>query len=133
MPPRTRPATRPDVLGVAAGAWLTRSVGRLEPGHPAKWVEVPAQVAQRMLPETARLVADLPREGSREVVWVAGVDELRVATDALALACRPLPILCGGPGEPAPAPTLSGITLPLPDPTAAGGTRPASPIPDAAP
>ncbi len=85
---RTR-ASSVNVLGLAAGTWLTASRGKLEPGSLSRWIEVPAKQAVPLLQRTTRLVADLPTAGSRTVVWVSGADELRVATDKVTLACSP--------------------------------------------
>jgi hypothetical protein len=78
-----------NVLGLAAGTWLTASRGRLKPGSLSRWIEVPVKQAVPLLQRTTRLVADLPTTGSRTVVWVSGADELQVATDKVTLACSP--------------------------------------------
>jgi hypothetical protein len=61
---------------------------RLRPGVGTKWIEVPAADAQRLIRDTARLVADLPRDGSSTVVWRSGASELLVETDQLTLTCN---------------------------------------------
>lgn len=123
MPPRSRTTTRfsrPDIVGVPAGDWLTLSRGRLDAGRPAKWIEVPVRAAQEMLTAVTRLVADLPRTGSRDVVWVSGRDELKVATERVTLACSPglvvitIPVAC----DQLPARSRSIVEVPL-----AVGTR----------
>jgi len=56
--------------------------------------------AQRILRTTVRLVADLPRDSSPEVVWVLGASELLVHTAGIGLSCQPgqvtitLPVAC---------------------------------------
>ncbi len=106
--PASARAGRPLVVGVPAGEWLTLSNGRLHPGRPSKPIEIPAKDAQQLLQAATRLVADLPTTGSRDVVWVSGTDELRVATADVTLACHPglvvvtVPVSCdqlsGRPG-----------------------------------
>lgn len=123
MPPRRRTTTRttrPDILGVPTGDWLTVSRGRLDVGRPAKWIEIPERAAQELLPGVTRVVADLPRTGSRDVVWVSGRDELKVATGRTTLACKPglvvitIPVAC----DQLPARSRSTVDVPL-----AVGTR----------
>lgn len=123
MPARPRATTgvtRPDIVGVPAGDWLTLSRGRLSPGRPSRWIEIPVQAAQQVLQATTRLVADLPRTGSRDVVWVSGTDELRVSTERVTLACNPglvvitIPVAC----DQLPARSRSTVDVPL-----AVGTR----------
>ena len=83
-------AATPTVLGVEVGsaAWLTRLRRRLGAGETAGWIEVPVRDAERLLRATARLVADLPRDTSQDVVWVSGSSELLVHTDRLSLSCN---------------------------------------------
>ncbi|HEU4426505.1 MAG TPA: hypothetical protein VFR67_28530 [Pilimelia sp.] len=88
----TRPKPGPQVLGVAVrdNAWFKRLRRdlRLAPGVPAPdLLKVPAPDAQRILRTTVRLVADIPRHSSPEVVWVLGASELIVHTDRLGLSC----------------------------------------------
>lgn len=118
MPARSRAtpgSNRPDIVGVSAGDWLTVSRGRLSAGRPAKWIEIPVQTAQQMLQATTRLVADLPRTGSRDVVWVSGTDELKVATERVTLTCHPglvvitIPVAC----DQLPARSRSTVDVPL--------------------
>jgi hypothetical protein len=88
----TRPEHGPQVLGVAVrdNAWfkrLSRQID-LKPGAAAPDVlKVPAGDAQRILRETVRLVADIPRGSSPEVVWVLGASELIVHTAGIGLSC----------------------------------------------
>lgn len=118
MPARPRATagiSRPDILGVPTGDWLTLSRGRLSAGRPATWIEVPAKTAQEILQATTRLVADLPRTGSRDVVWVSGTDELTVATERVALTCHPglvvitIPVAC----DQLPPRSRSTVDVPL--------------------
>ncbi|HZC25838.1 MAG TPA: hypothetical protein VE287_02370 [Actinopolymorphaceae bacterium] len=94
-----RPTTATDelgstVLGVAVRdtAWFRR-IDRevsLPPGTPApQLLRVPAPEAQRILRTTVRLVADIPRGSSPDVVWVDGGSELLVHTAAIELSCLP--------------------------------------------
>lgn len=101
MASRTRASlARPEIVGIPAGDWLTRSLGRLNPGSASKWLEIPVGVAQEILQQTTRLVADLPTTGNRNVVWVSGTDELSVSTDHVTLSCQPglvvvtIPVAC---------------------------------------
>jgi hypothetical protein len=88
----TRPKPEPQVLGVAVrdNAWFKRLSRRIElkPGAAASDVlKVPAGDAQRILRQTVRLVADIPRGSSPEVVWVLGASELIVHTAGIGLSC----------------------------------------------
>jgi hypothetical protein len=88
----TRPKPGPEVLGVAVrdNAWFRRLSQRirLEPGAPAPdLLRVPDGDAERILRETVRLVADIPRGSSPEVVWVLGAGELIVHTAGMGLSC----------------------------------------------
>ncbi len=49
------------------------------------WVRVPTTDGQRLLRATARLVADLPKDSSQDVVWTLGASELLVHTGRLGL------------------------------------------------
>ena len=61
---------------------------RVAPGQPAPTLlRVPAAEANRVLQQTVRLVADLPRGSSGLVVWQQGGSELAVRTKEIALAC----------------------------------------------
>lgn len=119
MSPTARSATRRDIVGVPAGPWLTTSRGRLKPGSVGRWIEVPADASQKMLQQTTRLVADLPRTGSRTVVWVSGTDELRVATDQVTLTCHPGLVVIGIPVD---CDQLSGRTARVVEVALAVGT-----------
>jgi hypothetical protein len=46
----------------------------------SEWLRVPTADAQRLLRAVARLVADLPRDSSQDVVWTLGASELLVRT-----------------------------------------------------
>jgi len=89
----TGPKPGPEVLGVAVrdNAWfkrLSRGI-KLKPGVPAPdLLKVPADDAQRILRQTARLVADIPPGSSPEVVWVLGASEVIVQTGGIGLSCR---------------------------------------------
>jgi hypothetical protein len=81
-----------DLLGVtlADSPWLRRVSRRieLEPGAPAPDpLKVPEKDAQRILRQSVRLVADIPKGSSPEVVWAHGDSELLVHTGEIALAC----------------------------------------------
>ena len=73
-------------LDLRSRSWLPRAV-TLSTGTTKSWVSVPAKDANAMLPEVARVVADLPVGSSPEVVWGAGADELLVLTGRTVLAC----------------------------------------------
>lgn len=61
---------------------------RITPGQPVStMLHVPAAEATRVLQQTVRLVADLPRGSSGLVVWQQGGSELAVRTKEIALAC----------------------------------------------
>lgn len=45
-----------------------------------EWLRVPTADARRLLRAVTRLVADLPRESSQDVVWALGASELLVRT-----------------------------------------------------
>lgn len=71
-------------------AWLTRldPTVALPPGAPAPTVlRVPAAEAQKVLRDTVRFVADIPKGSSLQFVWVQGADELRVDAGEIELAC----------------------------------------------
>ena len=66
---------------------LPRS-SRLKPGDVApNKLTIPEGKAQKLMPEVARLVADLPRGSTPEVVWSDGGSELMVNTDSIRIAC----------------------------------------------
>lgn len=73
-----------------------------------QWLRVPITTVNRMLPEVARLVADLPTDTTPDVVWVSGADELLVHTDSLRLSAATgvlqatLRVECDQLREPAP-------------------------------
>lgn len=97
----TSAAARPRVLGVdvRSADWMPRAA-RIAEGTARDWVKVPAGDAQRLLRETARLVADLPKDVNQTVVWVAGASELLVHTDRITLDCNAglvtlgIPVVC---------------------------------------
>lgn len=61
--------------------------GLEETGRILDWVRVPgSKEVERLVRETARLVADLPVTSNRDVVWQAGASELLVRTDRLTVA-----------------------------------------------
>jgi hypothetical protein len=86
MPPR-RLTQRTDVsiLGVDLGRAIVVPDVVLDPGSTADWIRVPAKTAQRLLVEVTRLVADLPADSGRDVVWQSGANELLVLTDRVTL------------------------------------------------
>lgn len=49
------------------------------------WLRLTTTDAQRVLRQVTRLVADLPRDSSGDVVWHSGADELLVRTDQVTL------------------------------------------------
>jgi hypothetical protein len=63
-------------------------------------IKISDDEAQRTLRATVRVVADLPRDSSPEVVWVLGASELLVHTAGIELSCRPgqvtitVPVTC---------------------------------------
>jgi hypothetical protein len=89
----SRAAPRPSlVLGVevADASWLERlrTTAELPPGRLATdALQVPVAVAQKLLRDTVRLVADIPRDGSPDVVWTRGASELLVHAARTALSC----------------------------------------------
>lgn len=78
-------------------------------------IRVPAALAQRTLRQTVRLVADLPRGSSPDVVWQDGANELLVHTGGIRLGCLPglvtigLPVSCDQLGEDALAEVPLGV------------------------
>lgn len=78
-----------QLLGVDLGAarWMPRAV-RLTSGTTMSWISVPTQEANALLGGVVRLVADLPRDASPELVWTSGADELLVHTARTTLACN---------------------------------------------
>ncbi|MEJ1109449.1 MULTISPECIES: hypothetical protein [unclassified Kribbella] len=101
---QTTPAT-PTVLGVAVrdDTWF-RPAGnqaKLDPGRAtSNLLKVPAGDGQRILRQTVRLVADIPRRASPDLVWVQGASELLVRTGGIGLTCLSglitiaLPVTC---------------------------------------
>jgi len=62
----------------------------IETGATAKeWLRVPTPDAQRLVRAVARLVADLPRDTSPDVVWTFGASELLVHTGRLNMSLAP--------------------------------------------
>ncbi|MBV1856282.1 hypothetical protein [Catellatospora tritici] len=107
MTEAARPQHHPDqagaqVLGIAVAHadWfhaLDRGV-YLVAGRPApERLKVPVGDAQRLLRQTARTVADAPPKGNGDVVWTAGVSELRVRSAALELTCESGVVTVGVP------------------------------------
>ncbi|MEQ7008581.1 hypothetical protein ABN028_20620 [Actinopolymorpha sp. B17G11] len=103
--PTAAEGPQPTVLGVAIrdDSWFRRVDPRLEldPGARAPdLLKVPADGAQRILRQTVRLVADIPRGSSPDVVWVDGANELLVRTGGIGLSCLTglvtvtLPVTC---------------------------------------
>lgn len=94
-------AGRPQLLGVELSRRVTfPEPERVAPGRVASdWVRVPTSDAQRLLREVARLVADLPRDSSRDVVWTLGSSELLVHTGRLVLAVSAGLVTVGIPVE----------------------------------
>lgn len=85
-------AARPEVLGVRVrdDTWFRRLSRRtvVQAGGPApRLLRVPAGDAQKILRSTVRLVADLPRDSTPEVVWAKGDSELVVHTSDIGLTC----------------------------------------------
>lgn len=56
--------------------------------RPGRLLKVEAEKAQRLLQQSVRLVADLPKDSSADVVWVQGASELLVRTGSIGLDCR---------------------------------------------
>ena len=77
-----------QVLGVDLSRLRTMVTGlRLkERAAASRWLSVPVATVNRMLPAATRLVADLPRGSTPEVVWTSGSSELLVHTDRVAMA-----------------------------------------------
>lgn len=81
-------------------------------------LRVPVQQAQRTLRQTVRLVADLPRGSSPDVVWRDGANELLVHTGGISIACRPglvafgLPVTCDQLGKHATVQVPLGVGTP---------------------
>lgn len=85
-------SAKPTVLGVAVhdDTWFRPVDSRagLDPGRAtSNLLKVPAGDAQRILRQTVRLVADIPRNASPDVVWVQGASELLVRTGGIGLSC----------------------------------------------
>lgn len=89
----TTSRTRRPVAGLAAGTTTK------------EWLRLPTGEAARRLREVARLVADIPRDSSTDVLWVLGDSHLLVHTGDVALALEPglatvtLPVACDQTGE----------------------------------
>jgi hypothetical protein len=61
---------------------------RLPPGAAVpQLLRVPAPQAERILRQTIRLVADIPKGSTPQMVWVRGADELLVHLDDVGLSC----------------------------------------------
>jgi hypothetical protein len=83
---------------------------KLKPGEGSQSLTVPAAKIKKLMPEVGRLVADLPRGASGDVVWTRGTSELLVHTDKVQLTCTvglirvSFPVACdqleGGPDKP---------------------------------
>lgn len=76
-------------VDVARARWLPSSLVIKDRAGTPRWLQVPAATANRMLPEVTRLVADLPQDTTRDVVWTSGASELLVHTDSLRLTMNP--------------------------------------------
>jgi hypothetical protein len=102
------------VLGVEVRSadWMPPAATLVE-GAAGEWVRVPAGDAQRLLRDTARRVADLPKGANQSVVWVAGASELLVHTDGITVAANvglvtlAIPVECDQLDKPAV------VTVPL--------------------
>lgn len=89
---RAAAGIKPEVLGVVVRKddWFSRLPDdlKLSDGKPAPdSLSVPAGDAQRILRETVRFVADIPKGSSPDVVWVQGDSELLVRTAGIGLRC----------------------------------------------
>ena len=72
----------------------------LDPGSVAgDWLRVPTADAQRVLRAVARLVADLPRDSSQDVVWTLGASELLVHTGRVTISMSSGLVTIGVPVE----------------------------------
>lgn len=85
----------------------------LEIGSPAKdWLRVPTPDAQRLMRAVARLVADLPRDSSQDVVWTLGASELLVRTGLLTVGLTTGLVTIGIPVECDQVdPTTAGVPI----------------------
>lgn len=101
----TAEGPKSTVLGVAVrdDSWFRRIDPHLDLDAGARapdLLKVPVDVAQRILRQTVRLVADIPRGSTPDVVWVEGANELLVHTGGIGLACLTglvtvtLPVTC---------------------------------------
>jgi hypothetical protein len=61
------------------------------------WLRLTTTDAQRLLRQVTRLVADLPRDSTGDVVWQSGADELLVLTDQVTLGLTPGLVTIGIP------------------------------------
>jgi hypothetical protein len=81
------------VLGIDVGdaSWFERVHPRVPPAPGRATtapLRVPVAVAQKLLRDTVRLVADIPRGASPDVVWTMGASELLVHTARTTLSCE---------------------------------------------
>jgi hypothetical protein len=108
----------PEILGatVTDRDWF-RALGPgvyLSPGRAAPdLLRVPVGDAQRILRQTARVVADTPRDGSGDLVWVAGASELLVRLDGLNLTCGVGLVTVGIPVGCDQLPGPATVTVPI--------------------
>ena len=59
---------------------------KLKPGQRTpKSIKVPVKSVRKLMPEVARLVADLPKGSPPAVVWTDGFNELLVKTNSVRL------------------------------------------------
>lgn len=92
---------RAHLLGVELSERaLLPEVREIERGRTARdWVRVPTADGQRLVRAVARLVADLPKDSSQDVVWTLGASELLVRTGQLGLALTTGLVTLGIPVE----------------------------------
>lgn len=76
-------------VDVARASWLPSSLLIKDRAAAPRWLLVPIATANRMLPAVTRLVGDLGKDTTPEVVWTSGASELMVHTDSLLLTASP--------------------------------------------
>ena len=92
---------RASLLGVElSDRVFIPEIREIETGTTAKdWLRVPTPDARRLLRAVARLVADLPRDSSQDVVWTLGASELLVRTGRLTIGLTTGLVTIGIPVE----------------------------------
>lgn len=96
-----RKLARPPILGVElSDRVFIPEIGDIATGATSpEWLRVPTADAQRLLRAVARLVADLPRDSSQDVVWTLGASKLLVRTGGVTIGLATGLVTIGIPVE----------------------------------